>query len=152
MPCLRSSGRSRSFQHWYWRFDKGVDFCGERGEGFVGAKAVVALLAISVLDALHEAGLADFDIFVEIGAGDGEKLDPFEEGIGGVFGFFKDAAIELHPRVVASGKKLLFLLRSSHLRRVQTVLESLQRFAGKLESGSVMWLLVMLTEDMEAID
>ncbi len=96
--------------------DKGVDFGGEGGEGLVRTKSVVALLAVAVFNALHEAGLADFHILVEIGAGNGEKLDPFEERIGGVFSFFENAAIELHPRVVASGKELLFLLRSSHLR------------------------------------
>ena len=65
----------------------------------------------------HEAGLADFHILVEIRRGDGEKFDPFKQRIGGVFSFFENAAIELHPRVVASGKELLFLLRSSHLRK-----------------------------------
>ena len=97
-------------------FDEGVDFGGEGGERLIGTKAVVALLAVAVFNALHEAGLADFHIFVKVGTGNGEKLDPFEERIGGVFSFFEDAAIELHPGVVASGKELLFLFRSGHER------------------------------------
>jgi len=110
-----------------------VDLGRESGERLVGAKAVVAGFTIPVLDALHETGLAYFDVLVEIGTGDGKKLDSFEEGIGRVFSFFEDAAIELHPGVIASGKELLFLLGSSH-DSVQTVLESLQRFAGEEES------------------
>ena len=94
--------------------DKGVDFGGEGGEGFVGAEAVEAGLAVAVLDALHEAGLADFDVLVEVGAGDGEELDALQQGIGGVFGFFKDAAVELHPGVVAAVEELLFLRSSGH--------------------------------------
>ncbi len=86
-----------------------MDFGGEGGEGFLGAEAVVAGLAIAVLDALHEAGLADLDVLVEVGAGDGEELDALEQRIGGVFGFLEDAAIELHPGVVAAVEELLFL-------------------------------------------
>ena len=74
------------------------------------------MLTVAVFNALHESGLADFHILVEIGTGDGKKLDPFKERIGRVFGFFEDAPIELHPGVVASGKELLFLLRRGHLR------------------------------------
>ena len=85
--------------------DKAVDFGGEDGEGFVGAQAVVALLAVAVFNALHEAGLADFDILVEVGAGDGQELDPLQQGIGGVLGFFKDTPVELHPGVVPAVKK-----------------------------------------------
>ena len=101
--------------------DEGVDFGGEGGQGLVRAKAVVALLAIAVFDALHEAGLADFHIFVEVGAGDGKKLDPLEEGIRRVFRFFEDTTIELHPGVVASGEELLFLLGSGHVRESSRV-------------------------------
>ena len=72
--------------------DEGVDFGGEGGEGLVGAEAVVALFAVAVFNALHEPGLADFDVFVEVGTGDGKKLDPFEERIGGILGLFKDTA------------------------------------------------------------
>jgi hypothetical protein len=96
-------------------FDEAVDFGRERREGFVRAKSVIALLAVAVLNALHEAGLTDLDIFIQVGARDSKKLDPLEERIGVVSGLFKDTPIELHPGMVASGKELLFLLRSGHL-------------------------------------
>ena len=79
-----------------------MDFGGQRGQGFVRAQAVVARLAVAVLDALHEAGLADFDVFVEVAAGDGQELDPLEQGIGRVLGLFEHATVELHPGRIAS--------------------------------------------------
>jgi len=74
------------------------------------------MLTVAVFNTLHEPGLADFYVFIEIGASDGEKFNPFEEGIRRVFGFFKDTTIELHPGVVASSKELLFLFGSGHER------------------------------------
>jgi hypothetical protein len=67
--------------------------------------------------------LADFNVFVEVGAGDGEELDAFEQGVGGVFCFFEDTAIELHPGGVASVEELLFLCGSSHGGNPSAVLE-----------------------------
>ena len=110
--------------------DKAVDFGGEDGEGFVGAQAVVARLAVAVFNALHEAGLADFDVLVEVGAGDGEELDALEQGIGGVFGFFKHTPVELHPGVVAAVEELLFWSRSGHRACPVRRVGSLQRFGG----------------------
>jgi len=86
--------------------DKAVDFGGEGGERFFRAQAIVALFAIAVFNALHEAGLADFDVFIEIGTGDGQKLHPLEKRIGRVFRLFKDAPIELHPGMVATREEL----------------------------------------------
>src|SRR4029079_4823662 len=94
--------------------DEAVDFSCQCGKGFVRAETVVTRFAIAVLDALHEAGLGYCDIFCQVGSGNGKELNPFEQRICGIFGFFEDAAIELHPGVVASGKELQFLLRSSH--------------------------------------
>ena len=59
--------------------DKAVNFGGEHGQGLVGAQAVVARLAVAVFNALHEAGLADLDVFVEVVAGDGEEFDPLQQ-------------------------------------------------------------------------
>jgi hypothetical protein len=101
-----------------------VDFSGEGVEGLGGAEAVEAGLAVAVLNALHEAGLADFNVFIEVGAGDGEELDAFKQGVGRVFGFFQDTSIELHPGVVASVEELLFLRSSSHGRNLRRVGES----------------------------
>ena len=114
------------------RGHEAVDLGGEHGERLVGAQAVVARLAVAVFNALHEAGLADLDVFVEIGAGDGQELDALEQGIGGVLGLFKDAPVELHPGVVASVEELLFLRCSGHVAW-SSVLASLSRFAGELE-------------------
>jgi len=52
-------------------------------------------------EALQDTGDADLDELVEVAGGDGEKLDAFEEGVGGVVGFFEDAAVELKPALVA---------------------------------------------------
>ncbi len=87
---------------------------GELGEGFVGAQAVEAGFAVAVLNALHKAGLAHLNVFVEVVAGDGEELYPLEQGVGHVFGFLKDTPIELHPGVVAAVEKLLFVCSSGH--------------------------------------
>ncbi len=66
------------------RSHKRVNLGGQHGEGFVGAQAVVAGLAIAVFDALHEAGLADFDVLIEVRAGNGQEFDALQQGIGRV--------------------------------------------------------------------
>ena len=45
---------------------KGVNVGCQRGQRLVGPEAVEAGLAIAVFNALHEPGLADLNIFVEI--------------------------------------------------------------------------------------
>jgi hypothetical protein len=57
--------------------------------------------AFAVFELLEDAGDADLDELIEVAGGDGEELDALEEGIGGVGGFFEDAAIELEPGLVA---------------------------------------------------
>jgi hypothetical protein len=94
--------------------NEAVNFDGELGERFVGAQAVVTWLAVAVFNALHEAGLADLDVLIEVGAGDGEELDALEHRIGRIFGFFQDAAIELHPGEVPAVEQFLFLCRAGH--------------------------------------
>ena len=51
--------------------------------------------------ALQDACNADLDELIEVASGDGEELDAFEQRIGGVVGFFQDAAVELKPALVA---------------------------------------------------
>ena len=75
-------------------------------------------------------------IFVEVGTGDGKKLDPFEERIARVLGFFEDTAIELHPGVVASGEEHLFLLGSGHVRESSRVGKSTV-FCGETGTGEL---------------
>ena len=107
------------------RGHKAVNLGGQGGQRLVGAQAVVALLAVAVFNALHQAGLADFDILVEIGAGDGEKLDPLEQRIGRVFGLFQHAPVELHPGEVPAVEEFLFLRSRGHRSRPCAVLASL---------------------------
>ena len=57
--------------------------------------------AEAFFEALQDAGDADLDELVEVAGGDGEELDALEQGIGGVVGFFEDAAVELQPALVA---------------------------------------------------
>ncbi len=109
---------------------KGVNLGGEGGQGFVGAQAVVAGLAVAVLNALHQAGLADFHIFVEVGAGDGQELDALQQRVRGVFGLFQHTAIELHPGVVAAVEELLFLCSSGPWYRPSAVLAVYSVLAG----------------------
>ena len=111
---------------------------GEHGEGLVGAQAVEARLAVAVFNALHQAGLADFDVLVEVGAGDGQELDPLQQRVGGVLGFFEHTPVELHPGVVPAVEELLFLSGSSHRVRPVRRVGSLQRFRGK-NGKSLAW-------------
>ena len=99
------------------RVHKAVNIGCQHGQGFFGAQAVVARLAVAVLNALHEAGLANFNVLVEVGAGNGQELDPLQQRVGGVFGLFKHTPVELHPGVVAAVEKLLFWGGSGHLIR-----------------------------------
>jgi hypothetical protein len=46
---------------------------------------------------LEDSGDADLDELVEVARGDGEKFDALEERVGGVVGFFQNAAVELEP-------------------------------------------------------
>jgi hypothetical protein len=73
---------------------------------------------MAVLGALQQAGEANLDVFVEIAAGDGEKLDPLQDGIGGVLGLFQHTAVEVDPRFVAPCKLLLPLRTLDHIREV----------------------------------
>ncbi len=116
--------------------DEFVDFGGEHGEGLIGAQAVVTGLAVAVLDALHEAGLAHLDVFVEVVGGDGEELDAFQQGVGGVLGFLQDAAVELHPGVVPAVEELLFVGSSGHRLRPVRRVGSLQRLAWERHVGN----------------
>jgi len=61
----------------------------------------------AVLNALEQAGDADLDEFVQVAGGDSEKFDAFEEGVGGVLGFFEDALVEAHPGLVAAEEEVL---------------------------------------------
>ena len=59
-----------------------------------GVQAVEAGLGVAVLDTLHDAGHANLDKLVQIAGGNGQELDPLEDGIVLILGFFEDTAIE----------------------------------------------------------
>ena len=52
-------------------------------------------------EALHDTGDANLDELIEVAGRDGKKFDALEQGVGGVVGFFEDAAVELEPALVA---------------------------------------------------
>jgi hypothetical protein len=51
----------------------------------------------TVFDELFEGGDADFEEFVEVGADNGEKLETFEERLGGILSFLEDALVKFEP-------------------------------------------------------
>ena len=70
-------------------------------ELFTGSVTVRADVLRAVLDLLQETGDPDFDKFVQIIGGDGEKLDSFKQRIAVIAGFFKYALVEGHPLEMA---------------------------------------------------
>ena len=114
-PAARSAGSSCLFQQWYCSATKPCISAVMAASDCSGRSAVGVGLGVAVFNALHQAGLADFDEFVEIAGGDGQELDPLEQGIGGVLGFFEHAPVEVHPGFVSGEKEaLLRALRSGH--------------------------------------
>jgi hypothetical protein len=76
-------------------------------EGFTEGRAVGRSFVVAVFNALQNAGNANLEELVEIAGGDGEKLDPLEERVGGIFGFFQNPAIKTQPGFVAAEEKAL---------------------------------------------
>ncbi len=54
-----------------------VNFCRQVFQRGLGREAVIARFGVSVFCALEQAGEADFDVLVQVAAGDGEEFDPF---------------------------------------------------------------------------
>ena len=80
-----------------------VDVFGEGVEALLFGKAVIVVaagLVVAVFNALQNACDADLNEFVEVGRGDGEELDAFEEWVGFVLRFFEHATIEEEPGFV----------------------------------------------------
>jgi hypothetical protein len=78
------------------------DALADGAEGFGGGASVDAAFDDVAFDLLFEAGDADFEELVEVGAGDGEELDAFEEWVGGVERFVEDALVEREPAEFAA--------------------------------------------------
>ena len=110
MPACVSAGSSCSFQQGYWRSTKRAQLARYRGRSVCSRRhAVGAGFVVAVFDALHQARHADLDILVEVAGGDGQELDPLEQGIGGVLRLLKNAAVEAQPGLVAAEEQLLSL-------------------------------------------
>ena len=80
---LAKGGQQLAVPAFVLSVDKAVDFGGKNLQRFVGAKSIVARLTITILNALHQTGLADLDVFIQVGAGDSEKFDALQQGIVG---------------------------------------------------------------------
>ena len=91
------------------RFNEAVNIGRQHGQRLVGTKPVKARLAVAVLDPLHQSGLANFNVLVEVVGGDRQEFDPLQQRIAGVFGLFKHTPVKLHPGVVPAVEELLFL-------------------------------------------
>jgi hypothetical protein len=87
--------------------DEEVHVLGDGGKGLLEGDAVGAKVGVAVFDALQDAGDADLDELVEIAGGDGEELDPLEEGIGFVLGLFEDAAVKAEPGFIPAKEEIL---------------------------------------------
>ena len=118
------------------RLHEAVNIGGQHGQRFVRTQAVEARLAVAVLDALHQAGLTDLDVLVQVRARDGQKLYPLQQRVCRIFRLFKHTPVKLHPGVVPPVEELLFLWVSSHQIRSMRRVGSLRRFRGKLKLKS----------------
>ena len=78
-------------------FDHCADSAVDSAVDFAGGFAIDASFDDLAFDLLFEAGDADFEKFIEIGVGDGEEFDAFEEWIGGVEDLIEDALIKFQP-------------------------------------------------------
>jgi hypothetical protein len=54
---------------------------------------------------MFEAGDADHEEFVEVGAENGKELDAFEQRVGIILGLFEDAGLELEQAEFAIDEK-----------------------------------------------
>jgi hypothetical protein len=65
--------------------------------GFVRGQGIDAAADHIAFDLLLDAGDADFEKLIEVGAGDAKKLHPLEQRIAGIQRFIQDALIKLQP-------------------------------------------------------
>ena len=79
MPAACRAGRSDLVPAAVLALDKGVQLGGVAVEGLFRRQAVGPDFVVAVFNALHDAGDANLDKFVEIGGGDGQELDPLEQ-------------------------------------------------------------------------
>lgn len=77
--------------------DHAADSFLDGAKGFGGSQAVDAAFDDFAFDLLFDAGHADLEEFVEVGAGNAEEFEPFEEGCFGIEGFVKNALVKFEP-------------------------------------------------------
>ncbi len=94
--------------------DKAMNLGRQRVQRLVRPQPVVPRLPESVLNPLHQPGLADFDILVEIAARDGKEFHALQQRIGGIVRLFQNSPVELHPGFIPSLEQPLFCCRSGH--------------------------------------
>src|SRR5580698_9917274 len=76
-------------------------------KSLAGRQSIEAGLGVAILNALHDAGHTDLDKLIQVAGGNCQELDPFENWIVGVLGFFEDATIKAQPRFIAADKETL---------------------------------------------
>ena len=79
----------------------------DAAELFAGAEAVEAGVDDAGIHLLDEAGHADLEELVQVGADDGEELEPLQEWMVGVPGLLEHAAVEGQPAQLAVEKQSL---------------------------------------------
>ena len=79
-------------------------------QGLARESAIEARLGVAVFNALHDAGDANLDKFIQIAGGNGQELNPLQQGIVLILGFFEDTAVKAQPRFVAADKETLRVL------------------------------------------
>ena len=90
--------------------DKRVHVLDHDIQGLARRQAVEARFGIPVFNALHDAGNANFDKLIQIAGGNGQELDPFQQGIVWILGFFEHTAVKAQPRFIAADKETLRIL------------------------------------------
>ena len=72
----------------------------------MGVKPSSAALGLTAFDLLLQPRHAHLEEFVEVGADDGEELQPFEQRIGGIQRLVEHALVEFQPAQLAVEKML----------------------------------------------
>ena len=85
-------------------FDHFADAFGDGLVGFGGGEAVHTAFGDFAFDLLFGAGDADLEKFVEVGTGDAEEFDAFEEGVLRIHRGIEDALVEFQPAQLAIQK------------------------------------------------
>ncbi|GAB4247899.1 MAG: hypothetical protein OHK005_14330 [Candidatus Methylacidiphilales bacterium] len=86
--------------------NKPLNALADAGEKVGGRKTVRSGDKRAVFNLLLDPGHPDLEELIQIGTGNRKELNPFEERISGVTGFFKNPLIEFKPTKIPVGIKL----------------------------------------------